>query len=275
MLILVSRYVINSEAAKRLYATMKKPTTGSEPKDLSREWHSDSLFENCPADFSFLRMQSTPPSGGDTLWCSGYELYDRLSPPFQKFFETLTATCAQPVFESACESGGYDVMSPRGSPLNVDYQFRPSHPVVRTHPVTGWKSLFAGVGLHVSRINEVTTYEDSMIRDYVLRLITRNHDCVARMHWTRGACAIWSNECTLHAATVSASMSLYFFSYLAKLIHANCSPIRTLWRELGPACGLPALGVCRTSTRRAKAEGKRSECPCFKPSQAHELKNLG
>ncbi|RKU40945.1 hypothetical protein DL546_001608 [Coniochaeta pulveracea] len=194
-------YVINSEAAKRLYATMKKPTTGSEPKDLSREWHSDSLFENCPADFSFLRMQSTPPSGGDTLWCSGYELYDRLSPPFQKFFETLTATCAQPVFESACESGGYDVMSPRGSPLNVDYQFRPSHPVVRTHPVTGWKSLFAGVGLHVSRINEVTTYEDSMIRDYVLRLITRNHDCVARMHWTRGACAIWSNECTLHAAT--------------------------------------------------------------------------
>ena len=42
-----------------------------------------------------------------------------------------------------------------------------------------------------------------MIRDYCLRLITRNHDSVARMHWTEGACAIWSNECTLHAATVS------------------------------------------------------------------------
>jgi hypothetical protein len=33
------------------------------------------LYENCPSDFSFLRMQDTPPSGGDTLWCSGYELY--------------------------------------------------------------------------------------------------------------------------------------------------------------------------------------------------------
>jgi alpha-ketoglutarate-dependent taurine dioxygenase len=33
------------------------------------------LFEECPADFSFLRMQDTPPSGGDTLWVSGYELY--------------------------------------------------------------------------------------------------------------------------------------------------------------------------------------------------------
>lgn len=215
-----------------------RPSVADEPKDLSKEWHSDSeffrslapclrellqaqaatllsfpprelmchcpgLFENCPSDFSFLRMQSTPPTGGDTLWVSGYELYDRLSPPFQRFLETLTATCAQPVFKSACESGGYDVMSPRGSPLNVDYEFSPSHPVIRTHPVTGWKTLFAGVGLHVSRINGVTTYEDSMIRDYVLRLITRNHDSVARMHWTRGACAIWSNVCTLHAATVS------------------------------------------------------------------------
>ncbi|KAJ9502911.1 hypothetical protein H2202_002034 [Exophiala xenobiotica] len=183
-------YVINSEAMKKLYATMKnRPTSLDEPKDLSREWHS--LFEECPADFSFLRMQDTPPAGGDTLWVSGYELYDRLSPPMQAFFETLTATCAQPVFKSACDAGGYEVMSPRGSPLNVDLNFAPVHPVIRTHPVTGWKSLFAGVGLHVSRINDVYTYEDQIIRDYVLRLITRNHDCVARMHWTKQACAIW------------------------------------------------------------------------------------
>lgn len=61
--------MINSEAQKKLYATMKgRSTEQSEPKDLSREWHSDSLFENCPSDFSFLRMQETPPAGGDTLW---------------------------------------------------------------------------------------------------------------------------------------------------------------------------------------------------------------
>ena len=53
----------------------------------------------------------------------------------------------------------------------------------------------------MSRIDELTSYEDSMVREYIMRLITRNHDCVARMHWTRGACAIWSNVCTLHAAT--------------------------------------------------------------------------
>jgi hypothetical protein len=85
-------YVINSEAMKKLYKTMKgRPAEGSEPRDVGREWHSDSkhgqthlqarpltmnagLFENCPSDFSFLRMQDTPPAGGDTLWCSGYEV---------------------------------------------------------------------------------------------------------------------------------------------------------------------------------------------------------
>lgn len=128
--------------------------------------------------------------------------YDRMSPPFRRWLETLTATCAQPVFRSAAEAGGYEIMSPRGSPLNVGDKFAPVHPVIRTHPVTGWKSVFAGVGLHVSRINDVYSYEDQMIREYILRLITRNHDCVARMHWTRQAVAIWSNACTLHAATV-------------------------------------------------------------------------
>lgn len=160
------------------------------------------LFEECPADFSFLRMEETPPSGGDTLWCSGYELYDRMSPSFRRYMETLTATCAQPVFKSAADTGGYEVMSPRGSPLNVGDKFAPSHPVVRTHPVTGWNSIFAGVGLHVSRINDVYAHEDQMIREYVMRLITRNHDCIARMHWTKQSVAIWSNACTLHAATV-------------------------------------------------------------------------
>ncbi len=38
-----SSYVINSEAMKKLYKTMKgQPNESSEPRDLGREWHSDS-----------------------------------------------------------------------------------------------------------------------------------------------------------------------------------------------------------------------------------------
>lgn len=43
------RYVINSEAMKKLYKTMKTPQRAvSEPRDLSREWHSDSKLPLFP-----------------------------------------------------------------------------------------------------------------------------------------------------------------------------------------------------------------------------------
>ncbi|KAF2634055.1 taurine catabolism dioxygenase [Massarina eburnea CBS 473.64] len=195
-------YVINTAAQKKIYATMpnRAPLT-EEPKDLSREWHSDSTFEAHPSDFSMLKMLETPPHGGDTLWASGYEVYDRISPSFRTYLETLTATCAQPVFRSAARAGGYDVMSPRGSPGNVGDGFAPVHPVVRTNRVTGWKAVFAGAGLHVSGINGVYGAEDRVIREFVLGLVMRNHDVVARMRWTRDAVAVWNNSCVWHAAT--------------------------------------------------------------------------
>lgn len=37
-------YVINSEAQAKLYATMKNRPGSNEPRDLAREWHSDSQF---------------------------------------------------------------------------------------------------------------------------------------------------------------------------------------------------------------------------------------
>jgi alpha-ketoglutarate-dependent taurine dioxygenase len=193
-------YVINSEAQKKIYKTMGGRAV-TEPRDLAREWHSDSTFETAPSDFSFLKMEETPPHGGDTLWCSGYEIYDRISPSFRAYLETLTATCAQPVFKSAATAGGYEVMSPRGSPLNVGDEFAPHHPVVRTNRITGWKAIFAGAGLHVTRIDGVYSHEDQLIREYIVRQVTRSHDCIARMKWTRNAAAIWNNSCVWHAAT--------------------------------------------------------------------------
>lgn len=38
-----------------------------------------------------LKLNKTPPTGGDTLFASGEALYDRLSPSFAKYLESLTA----------------------------------------------------------------------------------------------------------------------------------------------------------------------------------------
>jgi alpha-ketoglutarate-dependent taurine dioxygenase len=136
------------------------------------------------------------------LWASGYEVYDRLSTPYQKFFEGLTATYAQPGFGKAAQDNGFELYSkPRGSPDNVGSELTAQHPVIRTNPVTGWKSVFA-VGHHVQKINELTEEESRRALDWFVQLIVENHDLQVRHRWQNvNDLAIWDNRSVYHTAT--------------------------------------------------------------------------
>ncbi len=62
--------------------------------------------------------------GGDTLWASGYEVYDRLSPTWQKIAEGLTATHQNPEFQRVSAEHGVDLIAEdRGSPENKGLGF--------------------------------------------------------------------------------------------------------------------------------------------------------
>jgi len=138
----------------------------------------------------------------DTLWASGYELFDRISAPYQRFLETLTATYAQPGFNEAAERNGFKLYSAeRGAPENVGEVLEAIHPVIRTNPVTGWKSIFA-VGSHVQKVNDVTALESRALLDWFIRLIVDNHDLQVRYRWqNENDLAIWDNRSVYHAAT--------------------------------------------------------------------------
>lgn len=119
----------------------------------------------------------------DTLWASGYEIYDRLSTPYQKFLESLTVTFEQPGFAAAAERGGFTLYDkPRGNPKNIGSILKAVHPVVRTNPVTGWKSVFP-VGGHVKHINDVTPEESKHLLDWFLDLLQKNHEVQVRFRW--------------------------------------------------------------------------------------------
>jgi len=95
----------------------------------------------------------------------------------------LTATFAQPGFNDAAARGGFQLYEkPRGSPLNVGSELKAIHPVVRTNPVTGWKSIFP-IGAHVKHINGVTEAESKHLLSWFLKLIYENHDTQVRFKW--------------------------------------------------------------------------------------------
>ena len=102
-------------------------------------WHSDVTYEKQPPGTTFLYVFDTPTdadgkaSGGDTAYADLATAYDRLSAPFRNRLEGLRAT------HSAVEQANY--ASVRGGVVRR-LPIVTEHPVVRTHPVTGRKSLY-------------------------------------------------------------------------------------------------------------------------------------
>ncbi|THU87848.1 taurine catabolism dioxygenase [Dendrothele bispora CBS 962.96] len=85
--------------------------SGNNQKRASQGWHADITFEKVPSDYAILKMHTLPPTGGDTLWASGYEAYDRLSPAFKKFLEGLTAIHDYNFFVDYAQKQGPQVVS--------------------------------------------------------------------------------------------------------------------------------------------------------------------
>jgi len=147
-----------------------------------------------------LKMHTLPLVGGDTLWASGYEAYDRLSPVYQRFLEGLTAIHDGNFFVEIARAQGILIQDPRGSPSNTGDDLRAIHPVVRTHPLTGYKALYVNRSF-TTRIAELSKEESDLQLGYLFRHISENHDLQVRYRWEKDDIAIWDNRAALHTAT--------------------------------------------------------------------------
>ena len=110
----------------------------------------------------------------------------------------MTCTFARPDFNAAADRGGFKIYDkPRGAAENVGSELKAIHPVIRTNPVTGWKSLYP-VGQHCQFINGVTEDESKMFLGWFKQLLKDNHDLQVRFKWQDvNDIAIWDNRCTV------------------------------------------------------------------------------
>ncbi|KAF7789165.1 hypothetical protein EIP86_000102 [Pleurotus ostreatoroseus] len=166
-------------------------TPRSDRSQLSAaNWHADITFEPVPSDYAILKVHTLPSfkgqvTGGDTLWASGYEVYDRLSPSFAKYLETLEAVHEARFFQHIAAALGNKLRDgERGSPGNVGSHLEAVHPVIRTNPVTGWKSVFVNPNF-TRRIVGVTKDESDTILKHLFNLIQLNHDLQVRFKWEK------------------------------------------------------------------------------------------
>lgn len=181
--------VIWQDYAKEFFGL---PLTFKNNSKGNSQWHTDLVHEFQPAGITHLHNDTIPEVGGDTLWASGYAAYDKLSPAFQKFLDGKTA-----IFRSA------HAYIDRENPLKGPKYIEREHPIVRTHPATGWKHLYVNRSMTV-RIVGLEPAESDLILQYLFSVYEKNLDIQVRFNWSseegKGTSAIWDNRISQHNA---------------------------------------------------------------------------
>ena len=100
---------------------------------------ADTTFRKNPTKYTILRCQIIPKVGGDTLWANMEAAYEGLSSVFKKMIENTRAVHDFQNFRVLFKKTEED----QGKLRKMEELFpNPSHPVVRTHPVNGRKSIY-------------------------------------------------------------------------------------------------------------------------------------
>lgn len=158
-------------------------------------WHSDTTFRKTPTKYTILRCQIMPKLGGDTLWADMEAAYEGLSTPFRKFVDGLRAVHDFKNFRSTFPS----TEEGRARLHKMEDMFpNPSHPMVRTHPVTGRKSIYVNPQFTL-RIEGLEEDESRAILDVLFKQ-AQVPEYQFRVRWTEGAIVFWDNRSTQHYA---------------------------------------------------------------------------
>jgi alpha-ketoglutarate-dependent taurine dioxygenase len=158
-------------------------------------WHTDVTFVERPPLGSILNAIVIPPNGGDTMWTDQRAAYEALSAPLRAFLDTLTAVHSGEqqfgaILRTREEGGEWE-----GERITT---LEPvEHPVVRTHPETGAKSLFVNRGF-TSHIKGLTPRESEALLEFLYAHATQP-EFIVRYHWSAGDLAFWDNRVTQHS----------------------------------------------------------------------------
>lgn len=140
---------------------------------------------------SILHLRVVPAVGGDTLFASMYAAYGALSERMKAYLEGLTATHdGEPYYRGRYKDQGVDDRAKQYP--------RAVHPVVRTHPETGRKTLYVN-RMFTTRINDLSREESEAILAYLVGHCARP-EFQMRFRWRQNSVAFWDNRCAQHMA---------------------------------------------------------------------------
>lgn len=166
------------ESGKEIFYLINDPEKENKlskrgPGDGTLGWHTDLEYMPEPQVYSVLYGMEIPPEGGQTEWCNLTAAYDALDDETKERIQSWQVV--------------------RWFTRSIP---QVSHPAVRTHPITGKKTLY--VSPNLCRYVEGMDHEES--KALILQLVehaTQPKFCYVHK-WRKGDIIMWDNRCTLH-----------------------------------------------------------------------------
>lgn len=155
-------------------------------------WHTDKPYHPAPPLMTTLYAVELPPAGGDTEFANMTLAYAALSEEIKHRITGLRVAF-RPAFDDS--RPGAD------------------HPLVRTHPDTGAKSLY--MGNHSTGIVGLPEAEGLVLLAELLGHATRP-EFVYTHRWRLGDLVMWDNRCLLHRAVANYEADIY-----ARVMHRS------------------------------------------------------
>jgi len=159
-------------------------------RDAEVVWHSDNSYRETPLAFSALHALEVPPSGGDTGFANMYLALETLPADLRGRITHLSIKHDM-TYNSAGDlrEGFQPVADVRDAP-------GPSHPIVRTHPETGYNALYLGRRPN-AYIDGLPVDESERLLDLLWAHATQPQ-FTWHHQWRAGDIVIWDNRCVMH-----------------------------------------------------------------------------
>lgn len=154
-------------------------------------WHSDVTWRECPSLGSVLRAVEVPAVGGDTLWADMAAAYDNLTPQMKDFLDGKVAVHDWvPLF-------GRNMDEKTKAALREDFP-QVEHPIVRTHPETGRKTLYVNRAFTQHVVGMEPDESEALLQFLYAQAAFPEYQC--RIKWQPGDVVFWDNRSSQHYA---------------------------------------------------------------------------
>jgi taurine dioxygenase len=158
-------------------------------------WHSDVTWRPEPSLGSVLLAREVPSTGGDTCWANMEAAYAGLDDETKEFLEGRYARHDSHLFRAG--------MRARGASEEEIERYKTEHPislhpVIRTHPDTGHKSIYVNAVFTLGIEGMQEEESNAILRKLCATATRLEYQC--RFRWERNSIAFWDNRSAQHYA---------------------------------------------------------------------------